>query len=48
MSPETIIYIKIWCFYKISLVHPLFSTVFYIFNHISVNFEPINMFLDVF
>ena len=41
ISPRTLIYIKNWCFYKISLVHILFSTVFYIFNHISVNFEPI-------
>ena len=40
ISPRTLIYIKNWCFYKISLVHILFSTVFYIFNHISVNFEP--------
>ena len=45
MSPGTLIYIKNWCFYKISLIYPLFSTVFYIFNHISVNF---NMFLGVF
>ena len=40
INPRTLIYIKNWCFYKISLVHILFSTIFYIFNYISVNFEP--------
>jgi hypothetical protein len=36
------------CFYKIGLLHPLFSTVFNIFNHISVGFGPINIFLGMF
>ena len=45
MSPRTLNSIGNWCFYKISLVHLPFSTVFYIFNHISVSFGPINMFL---
>jgi len=40
--------VRNWCFYKISLVHLLFSTVCYIFNHISVGFGPINMFLGMF
>jgi hypothetical protein len=37
--------VKNWCFYKIGLLHPLFSTVFYIFT---IGLGPINMFLGVF
>jgi len=44
-SPRTLNSVRNWCFYKINLVHLLFQTVFYIFNHISVSFGPINMFL---
>jgi len=48
MSPRTLNSVGNWCFYKISLVHLLFSTLFYIFDHISVGFGPINMFLGTF
>jgi hypothetical protein len=48
MGPRTLNSVRNWCFYKINIVHQLFHAVFYVFNHISVSFGPINMFLGTF
>jgi hypothetical protein len=47
-SIRTLNSVRNWCFYKINILHLLFYAVFYVFNHISVNFGPINMFLGTF
>jgi hypothetical protein len=48
MSLRALNLVRNWCFYKINIVHLPFYTVFCIFNHISVIFGPINMFLGKF
>jgi hypothetical protein len=47
-SLRTLNSVRNWCFYKINIIHLLFHAVFYVFNHISVSFGPINMFLGTF
>jgi hypothetical protein len=47
-SLRTLNTVRNWCFYKINIIHLLFYTVFHVLNHISVSFEPINMFLGTF
>jgi hypothetical protein len=48
MSLRMLNSVRNWCFYQINIVHLLFYAVFYVFNHISVSFGPINMFLGMF
>jgi hypothetical protein len=47
VSLRTLSSARNWCFYKINIIHLLFYAVFYVFNHISVSFGPINMFLGM-